>query len=90
MSQALLHFVIVGGGPTSVECAAEMHDFVAEDVRKWFPELRELVKSTLVEAGNQLLGSFDSSLSSYVAQQFQKRRINVRTEASVARNWSTR
>ncbi|KAF8409358.1 hypothetical protein HHK36_005433 [Tetracentron sinense] len=30
-----LHFVIVGGGPTGVEFAAELHDFVQEDLVKF-------------------------------------------------------
>lgn len=28
----LLHFVVVGGGPTGVEYAAELHDFLVEDL----------------------------------------------------------
>lgn len=35
----LLHFVIVGGGPTGVEFSAELYDFVHQDVRRWFPEV---------------------------------------------------
>lgn len=31
----LLSFVVVGGGPTSVEFASELHDFLRDDVHKW-------------------------------------------------------
>ena len=31
----LLHMVVVGGGPTGVEFAGELHDFFENDLRKW-------------------------------------------------------
>lgn len=34
----LLSFVIVGGGPTGVEVAAELHDLITEDLVKLYPE----------------------------------------------------
>ena len=33
----LLHMVVVGGGPTGIEFAAELQDFFKEDLEKWFP-----------------------------------------------------
>lgn len=33
----LLHMVVVGGGPTGVEYAAELHDFLVEDLTTWYP-----------------------------------------------------
>ena len=35
----LLTFIVVGGGPTSVEFAGELNQFIKEDVKKWYPEL---------------------------------------------------
>jgi NADH:ubiquinone reductase (non-electrogenic) len=29
--------VVVGGGPTGIEYAAELHDFLVEDLSKWYP-----------------------------------------------------
>lgn len=34
----LLHVVIVGGGPTGVEVAGELSDFIARDLDKLYPE----------------------------------------------------
>ena len=34
--QRLLTFVVVGGGPTSVEFSAELYDFIRSDVSKWY------------------------------------------------------
>lgn len=56
----LLSFVIVGGGPISVEFAGELHSFVSKDVSRWYPELKDLVKVHLIEASDHLLGPFNS------------------------------
>jgi NADH:ubiquinone reductase (non-electrogenic) len=31
--------VVVGGGPTSIELASELYDFLENDVHKWYPDL---------------------------------------------------
>ena len=51
----LLNFVVVGGGPTGVEFAAELHDFLLEDLAKLYPSLKDLAKITLLEAGDHIL-----------------------------------
>ncbi|RKP23488.1 hypothetical protein SYNPS1DRAFT_24451, partial [Syncephalis pseudoplumigaleata] len=35
----LLSFVVCGGGPTGVEFAAELHEFLTEDLVNYFPEI---------------------------------------------------
>ncbi|KAF7028116.1 hypothetical protein CFC21_040078 [Triticum aestivum] len=37
----ILHFVIIGGGPTGVEFAVELHDFLVEDLVKLYPAIEE-------------------------------------------------
>eukprot|EP00873_Tetraselmis_striata_P017176 jgi/Tetstr1/437440/TSEL_026121.t1 len=52
----LLHFIVVGGGPTGVEFAAEMADLVKEDARKAFPrQCEEDVKISLIEVQDHVL-----------------------------------
>lgn len=51
----ILHFVVVGGGPTGVEFAAELHDFVKEDLVKLYPTLKDSVQITLLEAADHIL-----------------------------------
>ncbi len=79
----LLQVVVVGGGPTGVEFAAEMYDFLHENLRKWFPHLAADVQITLLEATSQLLSTFDRALRDYTAKLFQRQRIDVRTKAIV-------
>jgi len=79
----LLHFVIVGGGPTGVEFAAELHDLVEEDLRKPYSPLIPYVKITILEAGPSILNSFDVVLSEYTAKIFRRQQIDVRTNSPV-------
>jgi NADH dehydrogenase/NADH:ubiquinone reductase (non-electrogenic) len=79
----LLSFLVVGGGPTSCEYTAELHDFLEEDLVRLYPELIPFVKITLVEAGNTLLGPFDKTLRDYVVTLFTKRNIEVKLETAV-------
>lgn len=37
----LLHFVVVGGGPTGVEFASELRDFLREDIPKSYPSVKD-------------------------------------------------
>jgi NADH:ubiquinone reductase (non-electrogenic) len=81
----LLHFVVVGGGPTGVEFAAEMHDFLISDLKKLYPSLAEMVRITLLEAREQILNTFDAALSEYTSKHFKRQNIDVRTNSIVSR-----
>jgi NADH dehydrogenase FAD-containing subunit len=79
----LLNFIVVGGGPTGVEFAAELHDFVTEDLIKWFPVVSKEVKITLVEATDNILRGFDQALRKYARKLFVRQEINLKLEAFV-------
>jgi NADH dehydrogenase FAD-containing subunit len=79
----LLNFVVVGGGPTSVEFAAELYDFLKEDVSRWYPDLYKLTRVQIVEASGHLLGSFNAGLVSYVEHLFKSRNIELLTDRQV-------
>ncbi|PNW72560.1 hypothetical protein CHLRE_16g691552v5 [Chlamydomonas reinhardtii] len=64
----LLHIVIVGGGPTGVEVAGELTDFISHELMRMYPERAKAMRVTLVEA-RELLGSFDASLREYAARK---------------------
>ena len=53
----LLTFVIVGGGPTSVEFTAELHDFIKHDVSVLYPDLYPLCDIHIIEASRHILGT---------------------------------
>eukprot|EP00026_Physarum_polycephalum_P007723 Phypoly_transcript_07788.p1 GENE.Phypoly_transcript_07788~~Phypoly_transcript_07788.p1 ORF type:complete len:439 (+),score=51.05 Phypoly_transcript_07788:166-1482(+) len=82
--ERLLSFVVVGGGPTGIEFAAELDDFFWEDLNKAFPNIPvNSVRITLLEASNTVLSSFDASLSEYTIRTFRKRGIDLRTGSLV-------
>jgi NADH:ubiquinone reductase (non-electrogenic) len=80
----LLHFVVVGGGPTGIEFAAELNDFVNEDIRSWYPHIVDDVGITVLEA-DKILSSFDATLREYTLKLFRRQRIQVRLKALVER-----
>lgn len=79
----LLTFVIVGGGPTSIEFTSELYDFIKKDVSVCYPELLQHIKVIVVEASHHILGSFHSSLISYTQSLFNERKIDILTDITV-------
>ncbi|KAI8140727.1 pyridine nucleotide-disulfide oxidoreductase-domain-containing protein [Fennellomyces sp. T-0311] len=82
----LLSFVICGGGPTGIEFAAELFDWVNEDLVKWFPRLlRQDVSVSIIQSRDHILNTFDVSISEYAEKRFKREKINVITNARVQR-----
>lgn len=80
-----LRFVVCGGGPTGVEFAAEMYDFIEKDVKKRYKELTNLVEIVLIEARETLLATFDKKLSEYTMKIFKRQNIILKTKSFVFR-----
>lgn len=53
----LLHFVIVGGGPTGVEFAAELNDLIQDDLLVLYPNLFDLVHITVLQSADHILNT---------------------------------
>ncbi|PTB66233.1 FAD/NAD(P)-binding domain-containing protein [Trichoderma citrinoviride] len=83
--RSLLHFVIVGGGPTGIEFAAELHDLIHEDLKKLYPELVPLVRITVYDIAPKVLPMFDQALAQYAMDTFARQGIQVRTEHHLER-----
>ncbi|CAJ0757336.1 17692_t:CDS:10, partial [Entrophospora sp. SA101] len=79
----LLHFAIVGGGPTGIEFSAELHDFITEDMARLYPDLINSVTMTVYDVAPQILGSFDQSLRDYATKKFTRKGIKIRTGRKV-------
>lgn len=82
--QALLNFVIVGGGPTGVEMAGAIAELakraLAWDFKTIDPRAARII---LLEAGPRLLTPFDPSLSEKALRALQKLGVEVRLGAAV-------
>ncbi|KDP20881.1 hypothetical protein JCGZ_21352 [Jatropha curcas] len=79
----ILHFVVVGGGPTGVEFAAELHDFVNEDLVKLYPAAKDFVKITLLEAADHILNMFDKRITEFAEEKFKRDGIDVKLGSMV-------
>ncbi|XP_076953813.1 external alternative NAD(P)H-ubiquinone oxidoreductase B4, mitochondrial-like [Bidens hawaiensis] len=81
----ILHFVVVGGGPTGVEFAAELHDFLYDDLIKLYPDLKDYMMITLLEAGDHILNMFDKRITAFAEEKFQGDGIDVKTGSMVVK-----
>ncbi|KAH9855457.1 FAD/NAD-P-binding domain-containing protein [Lenzites betulinus] len=79
----LLHMVVVGGGPTGIELSGELHDFLEQDLRSWYPELAEHVRISLVEALPSVLPMFSKQLIDYTESTFKEAKIDILTKTMV-------
>jgi NADH:ubiquinone reductase (non-electrogenic) len=69
----LLSFVVVGAGPTGVEVAADMADFLDEDVKELYPKLAKYVKVQLISTGGAVLSTYDKDVGEATFEVFEKR-----------------
>ncbi len=64
----LLRVVVCGGGPTGVEVAAEIADFLKDDVPRLFGQsVADDMEVAIIQSADHVLNSFDLSISKCVA-----------------------
>jgi NADH:ubiquinone reductase (H+-translocating) len=82
--QALLTFVVIGGGPTGVELAGALGEIsrrtIARDFRRIDPTRASIV---LLEGGPRILSTFPESLSRRAEEALRRIGVVVRTHALV-------
>ncbi|RKP33483.1 pyridine nucleotide-disulfide oxidoreductase-domain-containing protein, partial [Dimargaris cristalligena] len=79
----ILHFAVVGGGPTGIEFSSELSDFIRDDLRKLYPHLVDQVSMTVYDVAPTILSSFDHHLADYAVKRFQRRGIRIRTRTHI-------
>ena len=67
--KAILTFAIIGAGPTGIEFASELRDFVEQDGPKYYPNLLKFVRIKVIEASSTVLAPFDKSLQQEAIRQ---------------------
>lgn len=79
-------FCIVGGGPTGVELAGELTDFV-KDITKHrtgvYAKLKDDIKIVLVQGGAELVPQFDPDLRKHGLESLLKQGVDVRLNTRV-------
>jgi NADH:ubiquinone reductase (H+-translocating) len=73
-----LTFVVIGGGATGVETAAEIHALVHEALAPDFPNIDvDEVQIFVIEAGQEILGELDRALRRVASMELAARGIKV-------------
>ncbi|MGH8070477.1 MAG: NAD(P)/FAD-dependent oxidoreductase [Candidatus Entotheonellia bacterium] len=81
--QALLTFVVAGGGFAGVETIASLNDFVREALR-FYPNLREeFVRVVLVHPGPVILPELGEKLGAYAQQKLAGRQVEIKVNTRV-------
>lgn len=82
----LLSFVIVGGGVTGVEVAAELMEMARETLLPKYPSLhRSDLTVTVIEAGDRVVNTARVDHSAYVLRFLERHGVTVRLRSPVAR-----
>ncbi|PYH99431.1 hypothetical protein BO71DRAFT_394308 [Aspergillus ellipticus CBS 707.79] len=79
----LLHFAIVGAGPTGTELAAALRDFITKDLVALYPGLRGIPRISLYDVAPKVLSMFDEKLSRYAMETMRKEGIDIKTSHHV-------
>ena len=81
---ALLTFIVVGGGPTGVELAGSLAEIALYSLVKDFHNINSSdAKVILIEAGPRLLATMPDELSYESVQQLQGLGVDIRTNSKV-------
>jgi len=83
----LLTFVVIGGGPTGVEIAAAIEDFVGNVLVRNYPSLRSRGRVLLVEAQDALLSGLKPGVSNLALNRLSSRGIEVLLSTRITRAW---
>ncbi|MCU0667743.1 MAG: COX15/CtaA family protein [Myxococcota bacterium] len=83
--EALLGFVLVGGGPTGVELAGMLAELRRHVVPRDFPGLEASMRVVLVEGRDRLLAAFPEDLCRRALEQIRELGVEVRLSTLVER-----
>ncbi|KAJ9303553.1 hypothetical protein DTO271D3_1599 [Paecilomyces variotii] len=75
----LLHFAVVGGGPTGIEFVGLVADYIRRDLLKYYPQVKDRVRITLYDVAPKILGMFDESLSTYAMETMKLQGVDIKT-----------
>jgi NADH dehydrogenase len=84
----LLTFVVVGGGPSGIELAAAIQDFVRKALVGNYPSLISQTRVLLVEAQDTVLSGLGAKASELAISRLRARGIEVLLKTRISKAWS--
>jgi NADH:ubiquinone reductase (H+-translocating) len=80
---------LVGGGPTGVELAAAIHDFIHHTLVEEYPNISfdEEVRIMLFEMQDRLLPNHEGDLAEVSAEVLRHKNVDVRLNSAIANAW---
>jgi NADH dehydrogenase len=81
----LLTFVVVGGGPTGIELAAAIQDFLRKALIRDYPSLMSQTRVLLVEAQDALLSGMKAKMSELAISRLRSRGIEVLVKTRITK-----
>lgn len=82
----LLHIVVVGGGPTGIEIAAELMDLFDDELGRLYPHLRGKATVSVHDVAPSILAPFDNELSEYATSALRHRKVEVKVTSHISQN----
>lgn len=80
----LLQFSVIGGGPTGVEIASELAEFIHKTFRRFYPaELMQHAEVHLIERADKLVSSFAPIIQRESLKQLKKLGVTIHLQQSV-------
>jgi NADH:ubiquinone reductase (H+-translocating) len=84
LKEALLTFVVAGGGWSGVECVAEMNDFVRKVARKYRNVDPKQVRMVLLQSDTRILREMDEGLALAAQEVMTRNGIEIRLKTRLA------
>ncbi len=82
--RTLLTFILVGGGCTGVELAAEIHDLIFTSLLRFYRQIDPAeIRIVLLEATRRIIPCVGESLAKLALEKLRQKRIEVQLEAPV-------
>ncbi len=80
----ILTFTIIGAGPTGVELATGVHDYVYETLARYYKNIHpDSVRIILIEATSHILAGFDKDLVQWAEEKIVSKKIDLKLNSTV-------